>query len=317
MGMTKVKKLTPGMTIGVVSPSSGLWKRSELWLGIEGLEKQGFKVKVGQHAYRNHFYLAGTDEERAADLMEAFTDPAIDAVFCSQGGYGTARLYRHLDFDRIRAHPKLFIGYSDITSLHLAIQCHCGFVTFHGPGATGFDPSYMCPYTLEYFLKATSETEPVGLIAQSGADRPLLKVTGGIAEAPIVGGNLTLLCASLGTPFEVDTKDKLFFIEELDTEPWIMDHMLTHLLNAGKFADAAGIVVGECTDCEPFRHHPGFYNQCSFEDVIFDRLAPLGKPLVYGIQCGHAKEKITIPLGVNARLDATAGQLEILESGVE
>lgn len=315
--MARVRMLTPGMTIGIVSPSSGMWKRSELWQGIQGLEKEGFKVKVGDHAYRNHFYLAGTDEERAADLMAAFADPEVDAVFCSQGGYGAARLYRYLDFELIRANPKLFIGYSDITSLHLAIQRHCGFVTFHGPGAAGFDPNYMDPYTLEYFRKATCQAAPVGRVAQSAPDRLLLKVTQGVVEAPLVGGNLTLLCASLGTPFEVDTKGKLLFIEELDTEPWIMDHLLTHLLNAGKFADAAGIIVGECMDCEPFKHNPGFFNQCSFEDVIFDLLAPLDKPLLYGIQCGHAKEKITLPLGVAARLDATAGELEILESGVE
>ena len=316
-GLTKVKMLAPGMCIGVVSPSSGMWKRSELWQGIAGLEAQGFKVKTGEHAYRNHFYLAGTDQERAADLHAAFADPEVDAVLCSQGGYGAARLYSHLDFDLIRANPKLFMGYSDITSLHLAIGRHGGFVTFHGPGAAGFDPDYLDPYTLEYFRKATCQAEPIGRIAQSAADRRILKVTGGVAEGPLVGGNLTLLCASLGTPFEVDTRGKLLFLEELDTEPWIMDHMLTHLLNAGKFADAAGIIVGECTDCEPFKHHPGFFNQCSLEDVIFDLLAPLGKPLIYGIQCGHAKEKITLPLGVAARLDATAGELEILESGVE
>lgn len=313
--MDKTKMLKKGDTIGIVSPSSGMWKRSELWRAIDNLEKLGYKVKTGKHAYNNHHYLAGTDEERAQDLMDAFADPDIDAVFCSQGGYGAARLYRYLNFDLIRANRKIFIGYSDITSLHLAFAKHSGFVTFHGPGAAGFDPEYMCPFTQEYFEKALCCDKPIGVIGKSAENKYILKATTGTVEGNMIGGNLTLVCASLGTPFEIDTRGKIFLLEELDTEPWIMDHMFTHLLNAGKFHDAAGIVIGECSNCEPHKLDPGFFNQCSLEDVIFDLLAPMGKPLIYGVEFGHTKEKVTLPLGVAARLTADRGELEILEAG--
>ncbi|MBU0929100.1 MAG: LD-carboxypeptidase [Spirochaetes bacterium] len=312
--MTKPRRLQKGSTIRVVSPASGMWARSELWRGIEGLEALGFKVQAGKNAYLNRHYLAGGDAERASDLMEAFLDPEVDAVFCSQGGYGSARLFRSLDFDAIAANPKPFLGYSDITSLHLMLGRLSGLVTFHGPSASGFEKGYLTEYTRKAWEAAMQGDAPLGSIEMADPNAYLLKVTGGVAEGPIVGGNLTLVCSSLGTPFEVDTRGKILFFEELDTEPWIMDHMLTHLANAGKLRDAAGIVIGECNDCEPRKMDPGFHNQCSFEDLIFELLRPLGKPLIYGLPLGHGKDKATLPLGIEARLDAGAGTLELLET---
>lgn len=312
--MTKPRRLQKGDTLRIVSPASGMWTRSELWRGIEGLESLGFRAETGAHAYANRNYLAGSDEERAGDLMEAFLDPSVDAVFCSQGGYGSARLFRLLDFGAIAANPKPFIGYSDITSLHLMFGRLADLVTFHGPSAAGFERGYLTDYTREAWERALLGAEPLGRIGMADPDASLLKVTKGVAEGPMVGGNLTLVCTSLGTPFEIDTRGKILFFEELDTEPWIMDQSLTHLANAGKLRDAAGIVIGHCENCEPLKHDPGFQNQCSFEDLIFELLAPLGKPLVYGLPLGHEKDKATLPLGVTARLDATAGTLELLET---
>lgn len=311
--MIKPRRLAAGSTIRVVSPASGLWARSELWRGIEGLETLGFKVQTGAHAYSNRHYLAGSDEERAADLMEAFLDPEVDAVLCSQGGYGSARLFPFLDFDALAANPKPFVGYSDITSLHLMLGRLSGLVTFHGPGATGFEPGYLTEFTKAAWLAALTGETPLGSIPLADPDKRVLKVTGGIAEGPLTGGCLTLICSSLGTPFEIDTRGKILFFEELDTEPWVLDHMLTHLANAGKLRDASGIVIGECHDCEPRKLDPGFFNQCSFEDLIFELLGPLGKPLIYGLPLGHEKDKATLPLGVPARLDATEGTLSLLE----
>ncbi len=311
--MIKPRRLSSGGTIRIVSPSSGMWARSELWRGIEGLEALGFKVQTGAAAYKNRNYLAGDDRERAVDLMAAFLDPDVDAVACSQGGYGAARLYGLLDFGAIAANPKPFIGYSDITSLHLMLGRLSGLSSFHGPSAAGFARGYLTDYTRDSWVKALASPEPLGKIELKDPDKYLLKVTGGVVEAPVVGGNLSLICASLGTPFEIDAKGKILFFEDLDTEPWIMDHMLTHLRNSGKLDDAVGIVIGECHDCEPRKLDPGFFNQCSFEDLIFELLAPLGKPLIYGLPLGHEKEKATLPLGVQARLDAEAGTLELLE----
>jgi muramoyltetrapeptide carboxypeptidase len=315
--MKKPRRLRKGGTIRVVSPSSGMWARSELWRGIEGLEALGYKVQTGAAAYGNRNYLAGDDGARSADLMAAFLDPDVDAIACSQGGYGAARLFKLLDLDAIASNPKPFVGYSDITSLHLMLGRLCGLVTFHGPSASGFARGYLTDYTRASWERALTSGEPLGVIEMNDPDKYLLKATKGAVEAPVVGGNLTLICASLGTPFEIETKGKILFFEELDTEPWVMDHMLTHLKNAGKLDDAAGIVIGECHDCEPRKLDPGFFNQCSFEDLIFELLAPLGKPLIYGLPLGHEKEKATLPLGANARLDAGAGTLELLECATE
>ena len=311
--MVKPKRLGRGSRVRVVSPASGMWARSELWRGIDGLTALGLEVSAGKNAYRNAHYLAGSDEERASDLMEAFLDPEVDAVFCSQGGYGSARLFPLLDFDAIAANPKPFLGYSDITSLHLMLGRLADLVTFHGPSASGFEKGYLTDYTKDRWERALMGDAPIGTIDMAKSDDYLLRVNGGVAEGVIVGGNLTLVCASLGTPFELDTRGRIFFFEELDTEPWIMDHMLTHLANAGKLRDAAGIVIGACEGCEPRKLDPGFHNQRSLEDLLFELLEPLGIPVIYGLPLGHDKDKATLPLGVAARLDAGAGTFELLE----
>lgn len=313
--MIKPKRLQKGDTIGIVSPSSGIWKRSELWRSMAEIEKWGYRVKVGKHADRNHYYLAGNDAGRVEDLMNFFKDDTVDAIFCSQGGYGSARLLRYLDFAIIRSNPKIFLGYSDITALHLGIHKLSRLVTFHGPNALSAGSACMTDYRYEQLLKAIAGNEPIGAIKMAGPEGYLLKINGGPAvEAPLIGGNLTLICATLGTPYEIDTRGKIFFLEELDTEPWVMDHMLTHLLNAGKLQEAAGIVIGECTNCDPLEHKPGFYSQCSLEDVIFDLLEPLGLPVLYGLPLGHTKDLATLPLGVMGRLDAGEGSLAIIET---
>lgn len=312
--MIKPKRLEKGDTIAVVSPSSGLWKRSELWRGIEALEGWGFKVKVGANAYNSYFYLAGTDRERAEDLMAAFRDDGVDAVFCSQGGYGAARILRYIDFEVIRKNPKIFLGFSDITSLHLAFHKAAGLVTFHGPSVTGLDAGTLTDYRRDSLIKAVCGEEPVGEIRMADPDKYLLKVTPGEAQGPVVGGNLSLVCATLGTPYEIDTEGKILFIEELDTEPWIMDHMLVHLLNAGKLQAAAGIVIGECSGCEPRKLDPGFFTQRSLEDIIFELLEPLGIPTIYGLPIGHTDDLATIPLGVSGYLNASLGVFKIEET---
>lgn len=307
--------LKPGSHIRIVSPASGLWKRSELERGISTLKKLGFRVSTGEYAYSTQHYLAGPDEARAKDFMEAFEDPTVDAVICSQGGYGSARLFPYLDFERIAANVKPFVGYSDITSLHLMLQRLAGFVTFHGPGATGFERGFLTEYTKSAWLRALCSSEPLGAIRMADPIKDVLSLHPGVVEGPIVGGNLTLVCASLGTPYEIDTRGAILFFEELETEPWILDHLLTHLANAGKLKDAAGFVVGECQDCEPQKLDPGFFTQRSFEDILYEIFSGLGKPAIYGLPIGHGKDRATLPLGVTARLDAGAGTLTLLESG--
>ncbi|MDD3920832.1 MAG: LD-carboxypeptidase [Eubacteriales bacterium] len=313
--MIKPKHLSPGDTIGVISPSSGPWQRSEIWRGIDTLKAWGFNVKVGKNAYKNYYYLAGDDQSRAEDLNAMFQDDEVDAVFCSQGGYGAGRILHLVDYEAIRKHPKIFLGYSDITALHLAIMKKCDLVTFHGPTVTGMYGETLTQYRKSQLFKAVMSNAPVGNIELADKKNGyVLKITPGKVKAPIVGGNLTLICSSMGTPYEIDTKGKILFFEDLDTEPWIMDHMLTHLLNAGKLQEAVGIVAGKCSNCEPNKYDAGFHSQWSLEDLLFDRLQPLGIPTICGLPMGHTRNLATLPLGMMANLDANAGKLTIVET---
>ncbi|RLQ94791.1 S66 peptidase family protein [Falsibacillus albus] len=312
----KPKKLEKGQTVGIIAPASPLYNRSDLTRGIQTLEEWGFRVKVGKNVNNKYEYLAGTDQERAHDFNEMFADPEVDAIFVTQGGYGSARMMRYIDFELVRQNPKIFIGYSDITSLHLAIHKFTNLVTFHGPGMAGFNPEDLSEYRKDHLFKALTKEEPIGEISLSDKKKWINIINKGDAEGELVGGNLSLVCASLGTPFEIDTKGKILFLEEVWTEPWILDHSFTHLLNAGKLQEAAGIVIGECTNCEPFKHNPGFHVTFSLEDILYEFLEPLKIPAIHGLPIGHTKDLATLPIGVGARLEATNGKLFVTETGV-
>ena len=314
--MKKAKKLETGDVIGVISPSSPSEKKSEVVRGVETLESLGYKVVLSKNLNKSKGLVAGTEEERAEDLNEMFRRDDIDAVFVTQGGYGSAQLIRHIDFDLISQNPKIFTGFSDITSLHLAIMKFSGVVTFHGPGISRFNREELTEYTREAFFKAVGQTGPVDEIKLANPKKWINRINPGTAEGILTGGNLTLICATLGTPYEIDVKGKILFFEDLDTEPWIFDHMLSHLRNAGKLEQAAGIVVGECHNCVPFLYNPGYYVDTSLEDVLDYYLKPLGVPAIYGLPLGHTDDLATVPLGVAARLDADNKKLVILEGGV-
>ncbi len=314
--MKKAKKLKAGDTIGVISPASPSEKKSEVVRGVETLESMGYKVVLSKNLNKSKGFVAGTESERADDLNEMFRRDDVDAVFVTQGGYGSAQLVRHMDFDMIAGNPKIFTGFSDITSLHMAIMKFSKVVTFHGPGLSRFNSEDLTDYTKEAFFKAVAETDPVGEIKPANPKKWINRINPGAVEGIITGGNLSLICATLGTPFEIDTKGKILFFEDLDTEPWIFDHMLSHLRNAGKLEQAAGIVVGECHNCVPFLYNPGYNVDISLEDVLDYYIKPLNVPSIYGLPMGHTDDIATIPLGVAARLDADNKKLEILESGV-
>ncbi|MDW7677468.1 MAG: LD-carboxypeptidase, partial [Bacillota bacterium] len=203
------------------------------------------------------------------------------------------------------------------TSLHLAILKKTGLGTFHGPSMSRFNPEELTSYTQESLFSVLTKPEPVGVVHLADEKKYIDLIYPGKAEGILTGGNLTLVCATLGTPYEIETAGKILFIEELDTEPWIIDHMLTHLANAGKLREAAGIVVGECINCRPRQHNPGYYVDLSTEDLLQEYLKPLKIPAIYGLPIGHTKDMATLPLGVRVRLNADKKELEILESAVE
>ena len=316
--LIKPARLRKGDTIALVTPASGPFEPSTIQKTKWRLENLGFRVKLGRHIGENYGYLAGSDEARADDLHWAFQDSEVRAIVALRGGYGSARLLKYLDFDLIRRHPKILIGYSDITSLLLMVFKLAGLVTFHGPvGVSDFSE-----YTLRYFWAAVGDSEPIGEIDFPEPDDPYLPpnqtwaLHGGKATGELVGGNLTMVCASLGTPYEIDTKGRLLFLEDIGEEPYSIDRMLTQLDNAGKLDDAAGIVLGHCEDCGPRKFEPAFSRTLSVEEVYRDRLGHLRKPVLVDLPIGHLHDKLTVPLGVKATVDADRRKFIFEEAAV-
>lgn len=301
------KRLQPGDTIGIVAPSSPPNQES-LERSYAFLEKLGLKWKLGRHVKDVNGYLAGTDDDRLADIEAMFADPDIDGIFCAGGGYGSARYAERLDYQLIRENPKVFWGFSDITFLHTAIGTYSELVTFHGPmlaSCVGKDTFHELSAKLFQQL-----FEPMEL-HYTEAISPLQTVAGGIASGELTGGNLSLLASGIGTKFEVDTRGKILLIEDVGEEPYRVDNLMNQLRLAGKFADAAGIVIGDFADAKP-KKEPSL----TLEEVLEFYTGSLGKPVVSGFKIGHCEPHFGVPLGARAKLDADAKTLTILP-GVE
>lgn len=310
--MIKPKALKKGDTIGLVAPSSPVRTPADgVEMSIKLLTEQGFKVVPGESCGKRYGYLSGSDEIRARDVNRMFSDSSIDGVFCLKGGYGTPRILDRLDYDMIRDNPKVFIGYSDITAIHIALNQRCDLITFHGPMAAsdmidGFDE-----FSKESYLKAITSVEPLGELKNpEGVD--IKSLVPGKAKGRIVGGNLSLIAATIGTPYEIDTKGKILFLEDIDEFTYSVDRMLTQLRLSGKLRDCAGIILGDFKDCVP--QYENF--DCTLMEVFHDLVAEAGKPAIYNLMAGHCIPKITIPLGAEAALDAYACTVKIIESAL-
>jgi muramoyltetrapeptide carboxypeptidase len=312
--MVKPRVLREGDTVGLVAPSSyvfDVWKIDEAAARIEAL---GLKAKLGKHVRGRRGYLSGTEEERLEDFHAMFSDSKVAGVFCLTGGYGSPRLLDRLDYALIRRNPKVFLGYSDITGFHLALGKKAGLVTFHGPNAV----SSLKQWTREQLERALFVPEPIGEVAVPpeedplSPEFPLRTVSPGRARGRTVGGNLTLVSATMGTPYEIETKGRILLLEDIGEAPYRIDRMLVQLKLAGKLGEAAGIVFGTCTDCTPAQSN--FEINLSLSELLEDLLGGLNKPVLAGLVFGHTKEKATIPLGVEAELDADAKKLTILEA---
>ena len=310
--MLKGKKLEEGDTIGLIGPSGAVREAGAVDQAIEYMKSLGFQVKVGESAHAKYGYLSGTDEMRARDINSMFADDEVDAIVCTRGGYGTMRLLDLLDYDLIRANPKLFVGFSDITALHIAFLEKCGLATIHGPMAARWPAEFPGGFVQDAFYRTVMRDEPLGELHNAPGYHERRTVNPGSAEGMLVGGNLMLITSLLGTPYELDTKGKILFIEEIGERTYCVDRMLTQLRLAGKFDDCAGIVFGDFCDCPV--EYPEF--GLTLEEVIRDIVAPCGKPVFTGLQCGHCTPKLTLPLGVRCRMDADRCSLTILESVV-
>jgi len=310
------RHLEPGATLGIIAPASAPPDPKNIDRAIAALEKLKFKSKLAKNALKRHGFLAGSDRERAADLMRMFTDRNVDGILCVRGGYGTARLLPLLDYAAIKRHPKVFVGYSDITSLHCAFLVKSNLISFHGPMLNSdFAHEGMPDFTKQSFLRTLMRPEAPGDIT-TGYDGKVKTLRGGVTNGQLIGGNLTLLCASLGTPWQPPFRGRIFFLEDLDEVPYRMDRMLTQLLNAGLLQQVAGIAIGINKGCvDPKAKRTKEYRQTS-EDVFRERLLPLKIPVVMDLPFGHVPHNATLPVGAQVTLDATNGRLILAEAAV-
>lgn len=268
------------------------------------LKGAGCIVTLGKHVFDSEHYLAGSDADRAADLMDAFLDPEVDCVMCSRGGYGCARLFPYLDLDAMAGSGKMFCGFSDVTTLHTALN-NRGLASFHMPMLLTFTVERPA-WVVESWLNLLIGDDPIVAGAPVGEC-----VVEGEAEGEVGGGCLVLMADSLGTSEEIETAGKLVMIEDVNEDPHRVDAMLTHMLNAGKLKDAAGLIVGEMTGTDEKLDES--IGGRKWREIVIERLSPLGIPFILDYPIGHKKAMLSLPLGVRARLNAGAGTLELLE----
>jgi muramoyltetrapeptide carboxypeptidase len=313
----KARPLPDGGTIGVPAPSSPYENRSEIDRGVRWWRERGYRVKLGSGIHERNDYVAGDPASRARDLNALFADPEVDVVQTLRGGYGASQIVPLLDYDAIGVNPKPFVGYSDITALHVAIRQRTGLVTFYGPGLTSMGNAKREKWTKERALHALTSTEPLGTVP-SRPDDPYIGAIGrGSATAPLVGGCLWLLRETLATPWEVDLADCILFFEDVHCPPWHLDGMLTQLRNAGKLERVVGIAIGEFAESDPTKEKDPWLRSKSFEDVLEEHLEPLGVPVLFNLPLGHGDHLATIPLGVTATIDADARTLTIDERALD
>jgi muramoyltetrapeptide carboxypeptidase len=313
----KPERLNFGDTIGIIAPASAPPEAGAIDRSVEIIESLGFKPLLAPNVRKRWGFLAGSDRQRAGDLMRMFRDRKVKAILCVRGGYGTARLLPLLDYAAIRARPKIFIGYSDITSLHCAFLRKAELISFHGPMLNSdFIKIDFPAFTLQGFLRTLMEPAAPGSVTAGYKQKTVSILRRGIASGPLIGGNISLLCTTLGTPYQPSFKNRILFFEDLDEVPFRFDRMLTHLLNAGLLQQVAGVAIGINANCrDPKAKHAKEYRQ-TLEDVFRERLLPLKIPVVTGLPFGHIPLNATLPVGGMATLDGIKGDLVITEAAV-
>ena len=297
--MRKPLPVRKGEVIGVVAPG-GVTDAAAVTAGVQVLQDLGYRVLVGSSVFRRDGYLAGNDAERAADLMEMFARPEVRAIVAARGGYGSGRLLPRIDIGVIREHPKAFVGFSDVTFLLTYFVQRAELVTFHGPMVAGLSEH---PAAAAQLLVLLSGDRSVWNLAAQEVVQP------GMAEGLLSGGCLSVLAATLGTPYEIETADRLLFLEDVNEKPYRIDRMLTQLRQAGKLDGLAGVIFGEMAggSADP-------REAVTVRDVIREAFAEAPYPVAFGLPTGHGRGAATLPLGIRARL---AGErLTLLEAPI-
>ena len=302
----KPQALKKGDTIGVISPAGPLSKTSieEFQNGILKLRNLGYNVIFGKYTYYDCGYLAANDRQRADDLMNMFSDKEVTSIFCSRGGYGTERLIDYIDLEVIKKNPKIFVGYSNITFLLNVFYQFSNLITFHGPMVKEF-ASNKHEYNFHHLMQSISFKREAYAIPNTYHNNFKCLVQGKV-KGNLIGGNLSTLICTLGTKFEIDTKDKILLLEDIDEPAYSVDRMLTHLRNSGKLADCSGIILGDFTNCEDS-------NGVNIETLFKDIFSSLGKPIVYNINSGHGYYNFTLPIGAEVEIDTTNKSIIVCE----
>lgn len=309
-------RLRPGEVVGLVDPASATWEPVDIEIVEESLAALGYRTRRGAHVLNRRGYFAGTDEERAADLDAMFRDPQVKAIHCVRGGWGSARLLPLLDWEAIARHPKIVLGYSDVTALVLALHAKTGLVTFHGPNGT----EQWNPFNVGYLRRVLTDAEAVTFENPKEIDEEQLTVVKhrvqtiapGAARGRLLGGNLTVLTSIIGSGLLPDWEDSILFLEDVDEAPYRIDRMLTQLRLAGILQRARAVVWGSCSRCEPGE---GF-GSLTITDVLNDHLKPLGVPAWQGAMIGHIDRQFTLPVGIEVEVNASAGTIRMLEPAV-
>jgi muramoyltetrapeptide carboxypeptidase len=316
MTLIKPPRLRDGDLIGLIAPSGQVGDEA-IAKAVATIEGLGFKVALAPHLREVQGNYAGPAAHRLADLHAMFADPDIKALWCIRGGSGAISLLAGIDYALIRAHPKILIGYSDITALHLALLRKAGLVTFHGPVAM----STMSPYSLEHMLAVLMDPSPSYTIpmAMENARRALAEphyairtVHAGLASGRLIGGNLSMVAALAGTPYAADFSDSLLYIEEVNEAPYRIDRWLTQLDLSVGLQRAAGVIIGICENCGPGHEEVSL----TLDQTLDLHLQPLTVPAVTGYSIGHIRNQMTLPVGVRATLDTQRQTITLLEASV-
>ena len=299
-----LQRLPAGGTIALIAPAGPIALDTEA--AHAWVQKRGYTLRIYPGVALAAGYLAGSDQARLQDFHDAFADPEVDAIFCLRGGYGTPRLLDKIDFDLLRRHPKLFVGYSDITALHSSIARHAGFVTFHGPLFKSDLLAGKQAPTEQALWRMLRGELGAGDELPHPARWPLTTVVPGVAQGPLVGGNLAMLSATLGTPHEFISEGKVLFLEDVNEPLYRVDRFLTHLRLAGKLEGVRGVIVGDFAGISVEQMKP----------LLLDIFGGYGIPVMAGWRSGHCDPNLTLPLGARVRLDATHRRLWLAEDVV-
>ncbi|MEX1276882.1 MAG: LD-carboxypeptidase [Bacteroidota bacterium] len=312
MDIIKPPRLRKGDLIGLIAPASPPSSHEKIDKGVRYLERLGYNVKIGRHVGAQHGYLAGTDEERADDINEMLADRNVKALFAVRGGYGTPRLLDRINYRTLHAHPKILVGYSDLTALQLAMFRKTGVVMFSGPMVGVEMWNAFDPYTEEHFWRVLTSTKRIGKL-HNPPDDPVQIYHPGKASGRLLGGNLSLLVSLLGTPYLPVLRNALLVLEDVDEAPHRIDRMFAQLRHAGILTNVAGLLLGKFTDCvpgDPSKPH------LTTEQVLQEIIERSGCPVLANVMYGHISKKLTLPLGLLASIDSRRGSLELMDSAV-